>query len=78
MKYLTAILLGIVSMIALSFLLSPILTEAYISYYDISRGPGGEEELIKLLLFVEWPIFFVFGFISGYILHVKYLVKKSP
>jgi hypothetical protein len=77
MKYLTALFFGIVSVFVLSFLITPFITEAYISYYDIQPGPDGENELFRFLMYVQWPVFFVFGFFVGYIVHIKCLTKSS-
>ena len=73
MKYLTAILCGCVFLFVLSFLLTPYLSGVYISYYDLPPGPDGESELFGFLIYIQWPVFFITGLISGYILHIKYL-----
>lgn len=77
MKYLTALLSGIASVIALSFLVTPVINELYIRVRDIEAGPDGETELFQVLLYVQWPTFFVVGLVVGYILHTKFLTKRS-
>lgn len=75
MKYLTALFFGLVFFLLLSFLLTPSLSDIYMSYYNLGRGPDFESELIKFFIYVQSPIFFIIGFICGYFVHVKYLNK---
>lgn len=73
MKYLTAIVSGIIFLVLFSFIATPILNDIYVSIYDIEPGPDGETELSRFLLYVQWPIFFACGSIAGYFLHTKFL-----
>ena len=77
MKYLTAFLSGLIFVILLSFLVSPFLNDVYIDFYNIQPGPDGESELASFLIFWQWPVFFISGFITGSFLHKKYLTKYS-
>ena len=77
MKYLTAFLAGIAFVVLLSFLVSPLLSELYINYYNIQPGPDGESKLASFLIFWQWSVFFIVGFLLGYITHKKCLTKSS-
>jgi len=76
MKYLTAFFLGLVFVFVLSFLITPYINDLYISYKEIQPGPDGESELLGLLIYIQWPIFFTTGLICGYLVHTKYLTRK--
>ena len=77
MRFLTASLFGLVFLLGLSFLITPYLNNLYITYNNIQPGPDGESELVGFLIYVQWPIFFIVGFISGYVVHIKYLKKNK-
>lgn len=77
MKFLTAFVSGVISVVLLSFLATPFLSEIYANYFDIQSGPDGESELVNFLIFVQWPVFFIFGAVIGYIVHTKWLTKRS-
>ncbi|PCK05580.1 MAG: hypothetical protein COA42_18185 [Alteromonadaceae bacterium] len=76
MKYLTALLSGVVFVVLLSFLASPFLNAGYISYHDIQPGPDGETQLIDFLIYIQWPIFFVVGAVLGGMMHNRFLTRN--
>lgn len=77
MKYLTSFLSGIIFVVSLSFLVSPLLSELYAGYFNIESGPDGEAELANFLIFWQWPVFFILGFLFGYIIHTTCLTRSS-
>ncbi|GGB22319.1 hypothetical protein GCM10007414_39610 [Agarivorans gilvus] len=77
MKYLTAFLSGVVSVVLLSFFATPLLSEIYADYFNVQPGPDGESELADFLIFWQWPAFFALGFFLGYIIHTKCLTHMS-
>lgn len=76
MRYVTGLIFGVVFVILLSFLLTPFLSDIYIHSKDLSPGPDGEAELADFLIFIQWPVFFVLGFLVGFIGHKKILTNK--
>ncbi|MBA35371.1 MAG: hypothetical protein CMI14_08050 [Oleispira sp.] len=76
MKYITSVIFGFILVGVLSITLTPLLSDAYISFYDLEAGPDAETELFMFLLYVQWPLFFATGFASGYLLHSKIISRK--
>ena len=77
MKYITSVVVGSFFTIILTFVLTPFVNDSYISITNLSPGPDGESKLLDLLVFVQWPIYFLVGSIVGWFLHKKYLTKAS-
>ncbi len=65
MKYITSVVVGLLFTIILTFVLTPFVNDAYVSITNLSPGPDGESKLLGLLVFVQWPIYFLAGSITG-------------
>jgi hypothetical protein len=77
MKYVTSLLFGLIFIVGLSFILTPLLSDIYISLYDLEAGPDAETELFMFLLYVQWPLFFAAGFTTGYLTYNKIALSKQ-
>lgn len=77
MRHLTGLISGLAFVILLSFLLTPFLSEIYSDFKGLSPGPDGEAELADFLIFIQWPVYFVMGFLVGFIGHKKILTRRS-
>jgi len=77
MKYITSVLVGFIFTVTLTFLLTPFVNDAYITITNTQPGPDGESKLLDLLVFVQWPIYFIVGNIVGWFIHKKYLTKDN-
>ena len=77
MKYVTSVIFGLLFIGVLSFTLTPLLSDAYISFYGLEAGPDAETELYKFLLYVQWPCFFAIGCLAGYFTYKKIKIRKQ-
>ncbi|MCU7847408.1 MAG: hypothetical protein KZQ89_05280 [Candidatus Thiodiazotropha sp. (ex Lucinoma kastoroae)] len=77
MKYITSVIVGVLFIILFTFILTPLVNDAYVAITGLEPGPDGESKLLDLLVFVQWPIYFFIGSISGWFIHKKYLTKSS-
>jgi len=77
MKYITSAIMGVVLVVVLTFTLTPLINNLYVSLNNLEPGPDAESKLFDLLIFVQWPIYFVVGVLSGWFLYTKYLTKSS-
>lgn len=77
MRYVTGLIFGLVFVISLSFILSPFLSDIYIRFYELPPGPDAESKLADFLIFFQWPVFFILGFLVGLIGHKKILTSRS-
>ncbi len=76
-KFLASLVCGILFILIGTFLITPTINDFYMSYKSLEPGPDSETELLNLLIFVEWPIYFIVGGILGYVLYIKYLTNKD-
>lgn len=65
MKYLAAVIAGIVSAIFLALILTPQLNNLYIFITGAEPGPDTEDTLIDFFFYVEVPTYFVIGAVLG-------------
>ncbi len=75
MKYLVAVIAGIVSALVLAFILTPQFNDLYIFITDAEPGPDTEDTLIDLFFYVEVPTYFVIGALLGLTAYKK--LRKS-
>lgn len=78
MKYLVAIIAGIVSVLALAFILTPQVNDLYIFIADAEPGPDTEDALIDLFFYIEVPVYFVIGVVLGLAAYKKLSKPKIP
>lgn len=72
-----SLITGILFVIVGTFLITPLFNDFYVSYKNLEPGPDTETILLDLLVFVQWPLFFLVGILSGYLLYIFALTKSS-
>jgi len=77
MKYITALIMGCIFVIALTVFITPYANDMYMTFYKLSSGPDTETILLDKLIFIHIPIYFILGFIAGIFLHKKCLTNKD-
>jgi hypothetical protein len=76
-KILVSLIAGILFVIVGTFLITPLFNDFYVSYKKLEPGPDTETILLDLLVFVQWPVYFIVGILSGYLLYIFTLTKSS-
>ena len=76
MKYITSVIVGFIFTVILTLLLTPFVNDTYVTITNTQPGADGESKLLDLLVFVQWPIYFIVGNIIGWFIHKKYLTNK--
>ncbi|MAA75467.1 MAG: hypothetical protein CMN28_12270 [Salinisphaeraceae bacterium] len=64
-----AVGIGLVSCIALSLLLTPLINELLHAGLEVAPGPDGEAKLAKIYLLVQLPFYFLLGALTGLLIH---------
>lgn len=66
---------GVLGLILGTLIIVPIFNDIYVSSRGLEAGPDAETKLFDLMIFVQWPIYFVCGALFGLFAYKKYLEK---
>ncbi len=78
MKMLFIVILpGVLSLILGTFIIAPFVNDMFITVTDLEPGPDTESKLLDLLVFIQWPVYFICGGLTGLFIRKKYLGNGS-
>lgn len=76
-RIIISLISGITGLILGTICLVPLFNDMYTSLKGLEPGPDAEAELFDLLVFVQWPIYFVVSASAGFYVYKRYITKKS-